>query len=293
MVICSEDRFFVFEKMFSCAVALLFILFLSPRHVLDAVIVFGHAHFALTYFYQYRAGKIKAVYLVGYMAALATFFYLAYSFSVIFTVFVAAFFLFHNFFDEFKLRHQQPRIEYLFIILPLVGMLSGWIYDYFSGGNVTIFVLMVVASVSFLLFLVKSVLTYSLTFPLFCPYMFFLLLLLGVFLIMEFTGNRPNAMEGFGFVILIHYLSWYVRLGWRYKNEGSKALNRYIGHVLLANVFFMAGYYIVVVVMESEGLLYVSFYHPFAFYVWTLLHLITTFRFLDYKSAFSFSKVSA
>lgn len=289
----AENRLFVIEKAISCFVALLIVIAFSPVHVLDVVVVLGHAHFALTYFYQYKAGKVKGRYLFLYLIGLAVFFYISFSYFIAFTVFVATFFLFHNFFDEFKLRQEKPSVEYLAIILLLVAILSGWTADYFSrGSNITNLLIVGAVGVSTLLLLVKGIIG-QLHLDLKSPYMIFLIGMALLFLTLEYTGNRPDARESFGFVILLHYFAWYIRLGVRFFKQDKENFKTYLKRIVIVNAIFMVGYYIIVVEMERQGASYQYTYRPLAFYVWTLMHLITTFRISDYKSAFNFSKISA
>ena len=283
----TENQLFVFEKMVSCAVALGFVFLLSPQHVLDAVVVLGHAHFALSYFYQYKAGKAKPVYLLPYAVVLGLSFYLRYEYEAFFLIFVATFFLFHNFFDEFKLRSEKPSVEYLALILILVSTLSGWTTDFFTGSDITQMLIYISCGAGGVLLIAKAIIS-RVEINWRCSYLHFLLLMTGVFLLMEFTGHRPDARESFGAVILIHYMAWYIRLGVRFHKDSTVIFNTYIKRVLIANCIFMAGYYVVVIAMERQGILYEGIYHPFGFYAWTLMHLLTTFRLSDYKSAFNF-----
>jgi hypothetical protein len=284
----TEDKSFVFERVVSCLMVLGVVLFLSPQHVLDAVVVLGHAHFALSYFYQSKAGKIRLIYLLPYAVVLGISFYLRYEYEAFFLIFVATFFLFHNFFDEFKLRSEKPSAEYLVLIFILVATLSGWTADFFIGSHVTKILIYISFAVGGILLGAKAVLG-RVEINWRCSYLHFLLLMMGIFLTMEFTGHRPDARESFGAVILIHYMAWYIRLGMRFKQQGVAVFNTYIKRVLIANFIFMAGYYVVVIAMERQGILYEVIYAPFGFYVWTLMHLLTTFRLSDYKSAFNLS----
>lgn len=287
-----ENKYFLIEKIISCSIVLSLIFLLPPNYVWDCVIVIGLAHFALSYLYQYKAGKIKKRYLAPYSIMLLIVFYMAFNYTVFFTVLVTAFFLLHYFFDEFKLRQEKPSIEYFSIILILVVMLSGWSFDFLTGGNVTpLLTYLSIAISCFCLALKAFIGRIEVLWN--CSYLWFLLCLLGVFLTMEFTGHRPHVNEGVGFIILLHCITWYIRLGMRFKKDCAIIFRSYLRRVLLTNFIFILGYYIVVIEGERQGFFYDGVYHPIGFYIWSFMHLITTFRLSDYRSAFNFSKVSA
>ena len=257
---------------------------------MHAFVVLGHAHFALSYWYQYKAGKVKKRYILPFILAAIFFLYLALNVSIWFSLFVVTFFIFHNCFDEFKLNGGKPTPEYTGVIFVLVSYFVGWSADFFlqtEWTRVCILIGVILAACIYTLKAIKG----RFEWPIRSVYMWFLLAVLGVFTFLEFHGPRPDAREVVGAIILFHYFSWYIRLAFRFKEDGRDVFMTYLKRVFIANAVFISGYIAIVVVWNTEGLLYQVTYRPFGFYAWTLLHLITTFRLADYKSAFSFSKI--
>lgn len=282
---------FVYEKLISAVTVLALIAILSPDNVVNAFVVLGHAHFALSYLYQYKAGKMKVIYLIPYVLLVIAFFGFRYFDPIIFMLFVATFFLFHNFFDEFKLRSEKPTVEFSALIILLTGLIVGWIVDFFMATDNALAIFGGAGAVSCFLLIAKFFKSKTVSIPWNNAYFWYLSLLLIIFLGMELTGHRPDARESFGFIVLMHYMTWYIRLGTRFWVEKGGKFNVYLRDTAIANAVFIAGYYIVVVELERQGILYEGIYRPLGFYVWTLMHLVTTLRLSDYQNAFRFSTV--
>ena len=286
-----SNKQFAIEKLICCAIVLFFIVLLSPYHVMHAFVVLGHAHFALTYLYQYKAGKIKPIYVLPFIISAAFFLFLTYAYPALFVLFVATFFLFHNFFDEFKLNGLKPSVEYFAVIMIAMAFLTGWSIDFYYDMGATRPVIYGGLVVALLLFIIKAVVS-SIHLPIKSAYFWFLFLIIILFATLEFSGNRLDARETIGGTILLHYFSCYMRLGFRFREAGGEVFNPYLIRVFMVNAIFIAGYIIIVIVLDKNNVLYPMIYRPQAFYAWTLLHLITTFRFAEYKSALNFSKIS-
>lgn len=286
----SSSTLFIKEKAISSIIALMAIFVLTPREVIDLVIIFGHAHFALTYLYQYKAGKIKTAYILPYLLTLGISFYIAFEYKDYFIVFVAIAFLFHNFFDEFKLQNKSPTREHYALIFMIISLLAGWIIKDFLGYNITrplIYTIFILAVATFFLHKTNKNLTYK------CPYLGYLTLLTGTFLVMEFTNNQPNTSDSFGFIILTHYLAWYIRLGVQFKKTETETKNykTYIQQVVLINTIFIAGYFILKHPAIDLKIIHHTFYEPIGFYVWTMMHLITTLRLTNKKRVVALSSL--
>jgi hypothetical protein len=91
----------------------------------------------------------------------------------------------------------------------------------------------------------------------------------------------------FSFIIITHYLNWYWHIYKKYKAINPAKIYPYIFECLSVN-FAIAIVFIALIFVyrgESEALsspIFTLLYTPGYFYVWTLMHLLVTWRREDY-----------
>lgn len=303
------------EKLASVAVVALALLLLNPFQVQEAVIVLGQGHFLACYFYQYRNGKIDRAYLLKYaLAALLLFggYYFYPNLFLLVTV-ASVYFVLHLLVDERFLAGQRPTLQRGLAFLPFFLIYLGMIVDNVFVGqatldfwlaqvqNLPVSILGVWITPYCLMAAGGALILYGLymwrrkmrpeSFDLYC----FLGAL--VLALLYYTNHVPNHYYLMGAVILFHYSSWYVHYGIKFKDDPVRE-KQYLLHMFWINalVFGLYGIYrlwpdalvvdyvpanLYAFKSPSEGNVLAYLFSPAYFYLWTLLHFVSTARLSD------------
>lgn len=277
------------EKAISASLAGGLVFLLDWRSVVVTFIVLGQGHFLMAYVYQAGAGKIDRRYLTNF-AAWSVFILICYwrhPFPAGLTAIATIYFGIHMAIDELyltqtpmNLRQSPLHLGRLFEMLPLIliyaaavsdAMLAhgAWLqFPVLSGTALT------AAEVSYLTYL--------------------LLLWPGgyrpdarsLYLIVAGAGLYGASRWGYleqvpapklsGFIILYHYFNWYLHY---FLSLVRPLRGLYLRRVAMINVGSLSLY----LATGTSGPGWI-FFQEQNFYLWTLLHLITSTRYTDVKS---------
>ncbi len=178
-------------------------IIMLPFSALSSFIVLGHAHFLMTYLYQYRGGKVNTRYLVWYIPVALFFFFLAYVLPwQAMTVIAACFFSLHFLFDESRLVRDRSYVSLMALVPPVITFLATLLYSLYTFDvRVWTFVLSIVIFIFLvytygMIFLRTQEVWYPNTIT---------VLLISLYL---FSIELPT-MTLFGGIIIYHVLSWY------------------------------------------------------------------------------------
>lgn len=287
------------EKLLAAALTALVVSSFHWKQVLVIYIVAGQAHFATAYYYQALAGKIDKKYMGNYVfwSALLLFSFYQWPSDTHQASIATIYFLFHMCFDELylsrlpmELRNTCMHAGRLLEMAPLIFVLTGLIIDGFfpfgtllMGQNPFSPVTTVLAWLSLLTYL--GLLVSRRYKP---DGRSFYFLLPGLALVLAVSNGylfRVPIQKISGSIIIYHYLNWYFHYFLNLSETQQKVL--YLKRILLINTVVIGAYF----TFKAEGLGF-YFYSEEAFYIWTMLHLITSTRKGDVLSMLSFPKAS-
>ena len=307
------------EKFLSIALVAILLLLLPPLEIQEAIIVFGQGHFLACYYYQYKYGQIDRTYLIKYFIALALLFggYILYPNLFILVTVASIYFVLHLSVDERFLWKDSPNLQRGLALLPFLILYTGLIFDsiyvghvtfknaswWVPAGKLTVPILglwvtpycLLAAGVALLVYFIylwikgARVETHDIYF------------LMGVAMMaaLYITGHAPTHYYLMGSIILFHYSSWYVHYLVRWKDDRPRR-NRYILNMLMINglVFALYVFYrwaphaltvefipreIFPFKSPTHGSVLAYLFSPGYFYLWTLMHFVSTARFSDLK----------
>lgn len=250
---------------------LIVVLLLDPNDVLQLFIVLGQAHFILTYRYQTDAGWYTPKLLVVYGITLISLFYLATTrqYDEYLVVVTATHFMIHYLFDEVKLFRRELDFSFILIVFPIFFTFSYLIVSDQLGVSLpSVELLLGVAVACYAPILLSRKLDWE--------RVYFIAVFVAFVAASSFFWISTE--KAFGYIILTHYLAWYVE--YYVKINNAEQRKTYIWRVTYINVGVIA-LYGAYVWMNIGALGYV--FMPIYFYVWTLLHTLFSMRKQDYK----------
>lgn len=279
----------IVEKIVSLGLAAALVAGLDWRSVIVCFIVLGQGHFLLAYLYQARAGKIRGLYLLNYAcwAALILAVYWSHPFAAGLTAVATIYFAWHMAVDEYylletplNLRSSPLHLGRLLEMVPLVLVYAAAVCDaMLAHGSWRQFPELLGPS------LVVS-----------------LLAMLAYAALVGLSGYRPDRrswailVPGFlldlsaklgwlqlvpppklsGYIILFHYFSWYLHY---YTSLSGPRRRTYLRDVVAVNALVLALY--LTYAKTGPGWL---FFQEQNFYLWTMMHLISSTRPHDLKA---------
>lgn len=281
MQFAPTNKEFLQEKFFSFSITLLIIALFIPTGVASVYLVLGHAHFMMTALYQYKRGRITQKSFLLYIVAFAVIFYIAHLFPNYFTLFVSAFLLFHVYTGEVRHIKKKFTLPYLLMTMSLVCLLCSWLiielWSLSLNMSIVLGTSVSIAFVAVLLFLRQEK-------GINLEYFFItLLILLASFVSLELFGMRPSSFESFGFIVIAHYLATYFNVFRSFTNKGNGKQWPFVWESLAMNFLFLVGYIAIFFYFGTDNIIYDYVYQPISFYVWTLMHFLTTMDFKTYR----------
>jgi len=253
---------------------------LPSNNLQSAYIIMGHAHFLLTYIKRLK-NSVANVYSLKSLIIYFIILFLSFSISNLnqenFIIFVSIFFLLHHFFDEMKiLKIEGDFSKNLLILLIILNFtIFGFYFKYSIINNCLLMLNMLVIVVQFIRILIKKNYDYYLIY----------LLLANLIILAIFKLDKVNfSIDAlWSFIIIYHYIIWYIKIGNDKYKDSSRSIIDYIRQIFFINLgLLIFWYFYKKMPLEKEVSNY--FFSPNAFFVWTLMHLIFTFRKEDYKS---------
>lgn len=268
----------VHNLLISLISSLLLVSYLPDALIIYFIIVFGQAHFLITYFYQNKANKINKSYIIRFLALLfllsTVCFYVLYnknSFQLLIFV-TLIIFASHYFKDELKIQGFDKLKTRPFGIFAVISSFTSVFIvktlhlDFFYA--YPFIFLAIVLSPVFIFEILKTK----------NSNLMFLFFVLNVVLPIGFIFmDTVTGLKIAGFIILFHYIGWYLFYFEKFKNND---LNYYTNAVVLFNLLTILSF-----VLYSKfslfSFLYV-FFNPIFFYGWTILHILLTFKKSDF-----------
>ncbi|GEM_PF-2471568 len=250
----------------SFSLAALAVSFLSPQNTLYLFILFGQGHFLVTYFYQWRGGKVTSTYLFSYLILALLLFggYVLFGFGEWLIVFTGTLFAVHFFVDEFRMARLPFSIARGLLGVAFVVPYGAFLVRSVVGFDaltpvLTISSIYLCASIVLLFYQrpwsrvdIVALIATALT-PLF---------LLQV---------SPAPEYLLGFIILFHYVRWYFYYFFCL-NDNPLRRRAYLWHV---GVFNIIVFYSDIHLLSVPFLGY--FFYANFFYLWTILHIIFSY----------------
>lgn len=300
------------DKIISMALVALALIALQPLQIQEAIIVLGQGHFLACYYYQYKYGLIDRSYLVRYFGALLLLFgaYILYPNLFILVTLASIYFVVHLSVDERFLWKDRPSLKRGLAFLPFLLIYAGLIVDSIFVGHVNLdfwmarvqnlpvsilgvwitpFCLVAggVALVAYLLWVWRQGLNVEI-------HDLYFLLAAAVLSLLYLGGYAPSHYYLMGAIILFHYSSWYLHY-WVKWQEDRPRRRRYLVDMLAINAVVF-GLYAIYRLMPSnlvvdyiprqiypfkdpsQGNILAYLFSPGYFYLWTLMHFVSTAR---------------
>jgi hypothetical protein len=269
-----------FSLPLSCVISLLTVYLLSNNQIITAVIFFGQGHFLLAYLYANKFGKIKSVFLIKFFSLVSILgsicFYVSSNvdlFSII-IFFTSVVFTFHYYNDEFKIKGlekvKNKIIMTLSVVFSFMSVFLIKIFDTSFSVSILLFIFSIILFAFYIYQDKEKIFQKNRTF------LFFSIINITLPFFLIFKKNI-SAAQILGFIILFHYLRWY--LYYFIKLEGEE-LNFYKDAVVWSNILVLFTF-IEYVMAPKLGILYM-FYSPLFFYAWSVVHIILFIRKEDY-----------
>ncbi|HTK85471.1 MAG TPA: hypothetical protein VL625_10340, partial [Patescibacteria group bacterium] len=221
---------------------------------------------------------------LSYPFLMAALFYTGFHFPRELTLLTGFLLMYHVYAGEVKFIKRPFNLPYLVLITALGAVTTSWLYARLWDAQLNLPLLwipvLITAAVAVGLFIYdRGKLEIEMYF---WSLLFMLLVLLGL----EVTGHRPVPVQILGFVVLAHYMTFYVHVVRRFwKQESKKKLKIFLAEGIASNAAFVGIFIVVMYVLNGHSIAYPYLFTPIAFYVWSLFHFITTFRPEDYKDA--------
>lgn len=277
------------DKLISLALALPLVMPFPPEISLKILIVTSYGHFALAHLYQWKRKAPSAIYLLAFFAALVGFWVFSYYTPIWPTVMVLGSFFFHCLWDEFKLTKDDNNILSGFLVITMVSTQILWLLvgmklvtDLQMTSWITLSGLLLLSLCAYLyikdrLHLTTTTILFGLTHIVFVGF--------------YFAGIAMASLLVFRVLIHFHGISWYIEVGKRYWKTDKNKFSIYLRDVAIVNSVFIGGYFLYSQSPETFWPLEYAFYSVAAYYAWSMMHLMTTFRPSDYKNMISWPKM--
>lgn len=266
------------------ALTAFFVSLLSETAALTAVVVFGQAHFFISYFYTHKGGKMTPKYLKRLAIAILTVFAFAayiYTHPQYFNLWIyltMMAFVAHYFFDEYKLQ-ELDTLNYRYVAILSMLLMYGYVFGeklFDLDVRPLVALVFIGTSVMALCFwYVHQKRTADLT------RMVIFLSIHICFLTTAILSSEINEYHISAFIVLHHYVRWYVYYFNMFTKHDQAALDKYIDVILIFHLFVFVLYYQYTL---NPHVGFVQFlFNPVFFYAWTLVHIYMSVRPSDYR----------
>lgn len=267
----------------STILSLALVILIPDMQLLSLLILLGQAHFFIAYFYSNKAGKIDSAYIRRFSTYFVIFFTLSvYILTVqtslfpVFVLFTLILFVIHYVNDEFKLSNFTSDNQILltssiaFFFLPTIYnklLHNTPVVNWISVATGTLLLVAyfwkntdalkkILSDIQVLVFVCLNV----------------------VAITMLNNMNNVSIVQISGFIILFHYIRWYIYYFYRLSGKEREFYLQVIFsiHILILSMF-------VLYTLDVHNVLLVYFFHPVFFYMWTTIHILVSIRPNDYK----------
>lgn len=254
--------------------SLLSVIILSPQNIVTVFIVLGQAHFIISYIYQWRAGKIGIKFVLLYALAvsfLGTLILFAPDKDSLFLVLAGIVFSIHFFIDEFYVAHTKFTFERTLIGVGFVLLYGSLLFKEGYGLDFGIFLPLLAVFVG-LPFIKKAIESKKIS-----ASEMLIITSSAVLILINVMDVKISIEAMLGFIILFHYVRWYIFYIFRSIEAGKALLRQYIYIVLLVNVVVVGAYFVYTITSFAPSLSYV--FDQTYFFAWTILHILFSANF--------------
>ena len=248
-------------------------LFLPIPTVVSLFIVLGQGHFIGAYIYQFLAGRLawwKVVLYASLFVLLWAMFINTRSLNLLLAL-TAVVFSAHFIWDSSRILGNRELLPAVITRLPPFMFFSAFVVERIYGTQLilfaTLFTVLMFGVYIFCIALKRF--RYDASDLLFIGGTF------GFWLLITINQNLSTWIA-FGFIILYHYIQWYVFYWKRCANDKEK-LHKYIRNILISNAVAILAFFFWKISNTSGVMKY--FFEPEHFYLWTLVHIVSCIRF--------------
>ncbi len=271
-------------RVVAVAVAVWLAWYLPAQMLLYAMIALGQAHFVLAYWYQADAGKWNLRKLSFVIALVGLSLWLLTILPLMVFVFVTGvLFLVHFALDEIYLLGGKVSLYTTLECLPFLFLYSGLLSDTMLGTE-TFLLSLIASGIALLILCVVSLERKRMPNALSGVYLVWAVMTLGACLVFQSFGSG-NSIVWFLTLIGVHYGVWYGAYWFRLRGKSDRQrtyLWRSIG-VNIAMLFLIFVW--LIQLLPPLALLFA----PSLFYVWTVIHILTSVRLADIQALLRFS----
>lgn len=276
------SREIVIQKVLGFGIVAAAILYFTPMQLVVCFSVLGQGHFIGAYLYQWKAGKIKAKWVMLFAGLGLLLFIPAYLTERVewFALGAGVLFFIHHFQDEVTLWGKE-RSKYRFLEqLPPMVLFSTLAADRLLGTSFT-----KPATIALLLPLFAYI--YTVAKRKYKPdalsaYLFVISAGLAA---ISWSGLPIASEVVLSSVILLHYVCWYVYFYFRFANN-SERLWTYIADMAIVHIVIFAAFALFLYT-ELGNAIFVYLFGTIYFYIWTILHILSSIRRKDYRALIS------
>lgn len=263
----------VAERIFALFFVAILTACLPGSVIFYVAVTMGYAHFLLAYVYKWRKKPFSAENMTLFAIGLTLSFLAAYRWPSVYPIVVGVIFTFHSTYDDIFLSGRKVNnfhaLTAFVLSLLFINLLSS---HYLSVQLVEDRFLPVFPAAVFLFFSLdyrENGLNAA----------HFWVLFLATFIVVTKMIFNPHAVYYYGFIIIMHYINWYVKVGYaKWKKPDFK---NYAWEVFVMNAVFVTG---MIVYLQNRQLsfLYHGIYGEKAFFAWTTMHILATLRLQDF-----------
>jgi hypothetical protein len=271
------------QKILVLVITFLFVTFSSSEEVFWAFILLGHGHFLIAYLYQWKGGKITKGYKLAYIPFALIFFALVFNTNDILwlSLLTGLVFSLHFFYDELRLTEQSGKltdVNAIPILIPTAVYMATLI-EGLTSKDIFLYVYVLIAAVFVMGVFWKNdrkALLESMSVAL---HLFALALIA-----LHYSPYSISMEKLFGFIVIFHYLSWYLYYYIRLQDMGPK-LVEYVKAVVGLNLLVIVLFYIY---WSADDSVLKFLFDPKFFYMWATIHIVFSGTYLiDQLQAFS------
>ncbi len=288
----KENSDFILEKIFSCGIALALACKLTAIQMSAVFIIMGQAHFTLTYIYQIKAGLATPRNVVLFVLCMTALYTTSFYYPPFFTLFAASSLVIHTYVAEVKLQRRRMNIGYLALMAGVMVVNSTVSINQLFGLHLPVdtvcYVILLIGFSAGFGYFIRAKRPISIQ-----AYTIFAIGLLLTYIALALTDRFPYPYTSLGFIGVSHYLTFYAVTARKLYRNNRKRLLVFIGEAAVLNLLIAAGYFSLVWGWWRNDDLYTLWYLPTAFYAWTVMHFISTFKASDYAGSLSFKPSKA
>ncbi|MCC1498060.1 hypothetical protein [Alcanivorax sp. 1008] len=253
---------------------------------LAIIIIAGLSHYFFAYLYRYRSkGYESSQYMVA-AATLAVLGGLTYFLPAEFFIGIAAgYFVVHFLLDEEFLSGRAIGLYSWLRMIPIIILYWSYYACYLTGFSMMWSQIAAYLSVGLVMLWLFLSLLQSRSWGLLDWHCISIYAFSFIFVTAGVSVHGKAYFEPLGFLVISHVVSWYLHQGIKISVRGE-GIGNFVREVLWMNLA-VASLFLVYYLYRDEGSPFVGvlglFFQPTFFYIWMMLHFISSFRASDFR----------